>query len=982
MPLMYQAQVAPHGVVPRLPSRARAVPAAARRGLQHGLRRRRPISSELGLPLKAEYNVARHRAHDELLGLPSLKAARPAAEPDGHEPWNSTDYGPQHIRTRLAGLEGRAYWRSLEELADTPEFQRVRRARVPVAGLGVHRPGGPPAVPEVDGRVARPGRRQRVHAPAGREARSVRPAARGNHSGPSAVLRDRDDPGRLRACRCSPRTTWAGRPSSRATPSIRRASGATDIFSQASVLTLYDPDRSRTVVEPRRSRSLGRRSRRAPGGDRLAPARVGGAGLRMLTEPITSPSLLDQIQTLLRDDAAGEVASVGCRSTARARAARPASTALYHFDKADVVVSLDADFLGFGPGAVRYTKDFSSRRRIGTPTDEINRLYVVEPVPTMTGAQGRSSPARSRRATFMALPARSPAAVGVGRRRRCGGARPTRHAPKWITARRRRSAGAQGPLGRRRRRASAGRRARARARDERGARQRRHDRDLRRAARRLAGRRRRVDRRARRRHERGPGGRARHARRQPGVHGAGRSRTSAKRCDKVRPARAPRPLPRRDRRAVPLAHPRGALPRVVGRRARVRRHRLAHAAAHRAALRRAGRRSRSWRRSTASRAAADGSRQGVLDAGVRRPDDAGVDDADARGPAVRDRRRVLAPRAARRVRRGHVAPRPARAAVAAPAPRARSRPRRRSRRRDRGVRRHRQRCRPPAVRPARRASRSSSVPIRTSSTAASPTTAGCRSCRSRCRRSRGTTSRTSSARTAERARRRHATAIGDRTSRDRRQGRSARMPVWVMPGTADDVVAVHFGYGRRKTGRVGTGVGVDTFGLRTSKAPWFDGGAQVVRRRASVLRSRRRRTTSRWKGGTRCASSTREEYRANPKKSIEEQGPKSRRRRCSLYPGLRVQGPQVGHGDRPELLHGLPGLHRGLRRGEQHPGRRQGAGRAQPRDALDSRGHVLRGRSRTTPRASITSRCRASSARTRRARWSARSRRRCTATKA
>ena len=48
------------------------------------------------------------------------------------------------IRSRLAGLEGRAYWRSLEELADTPEFHEYVAAGVPVAGLGVHRPGRPP----------------------------------------------------------------------------------------------------------------------------------------------------------------------------------------------------------------------------------------------------------------------------------------------------------------------------------------------------------------------------------------------------------------------------------------------------------------------------------------------------------------------------------------------------------------------------------------------------------------------------------------------------------------------------------------------------------------------------------------------------------------------------------------------------------------------------------------------------------------------
>jgi molybdopterin-containing oxidoreductase family iron-sulfur binding subunit len=61
------------------------------------------------------------------------------------------------------------------------------------------------------------------------------------------------------------------------------------------------------------------------------------------------------------------------------------------------------------------------------------------------------------------------------------------------------------------------------------------------------------------------------------------------------------------------------------------------------------------------------------------------------------------------------------------------------------------------------------------------------------------------------------------------QGRRVAMPVWVLPGTADDVVVVHFGYGRRRSGRVGTGLGVDAFGLRTSKAVWFDGGAEIRR---------------------------------------------------------------------------------------------------------------------------------------------------------
>ena len=51
-----------------------------------------------------------------------------------------------------------------------------------------------------------------------------------------------------------------------------------------------------------------------------------------------------------------------------------------------------------------------------------------------------------------------------------------------------------------------------------------------------------------------------------------------------------------------------------------------------------------------------------------------------------------------------------------------------------------------------------------------------------------------------------------------------------MPGTADDTVVVHFGYGRKRAGKVGNGIGVDAFPLRTSKAPWFDGGATSTSR--------------------------------------------------------------------------------------------------------------------------------------------------------
>ena len=62
-----------------------------------------------------------------------------------------------------------------------------------------------------------------------------------------------------------------------------------------------------------------------------------------------------------------------------------------------------------------------------------------------------------------------------------------------------------------------------------------------------------------------------------------------------------------------------------------------------------------------------------------------------------------------------------------------------------------------------------------------------------------------------------------------RAGRSLELPVWILPGMADGVVAVTLGYGRSRAGRVGSGVGFDTFTLRTSKAPGFAPGLKASR---------------------------------------------------------------------------------------------------------------------------------------------------------
>jgi MoCo/4Fe-4S cofactor protein with predicted Tat translocation signal len=60
-------------------------------------------------------------------------------------------------------------------------------------------------------------------------------------------------------------------------------------------------------------------------------------------------------------------------------------------------------------------------------------------------------------------------------------------------------------------------------------------------------------------------------------------------------------------------------------------------------------------------------------------------------------------------------------------------------------------------------------------------------------------------------------------------GRSLELPVWILPGMADGVAALTLGYGRQRAGRVGSGVGFDAFTVRTSQAPGFAGGVSLTR---------------------------------------------------------------------------------------------------------------------------------------------------------
>jgi len=165
--------------------------------------------------------------------------------------------------------------------------------------------------------------------------------------------------------------------------------GATDAQSQALVLGLYDPQRSQTTTlrgEVSTWNDFCAAMKAALGEQTSAQ----GAGVRILSGAVVSPTLAEQLRALLalypkarwtqwepvhRDNARGGALLAFGQDV----------NALVDYSKADVVLSLEADFLS-GPAGVRATKQFATRRKVRAGAANMSRLYVAESAPTITGA--------------------------------------------------------------------------------------------------------------------------------------------------------------------------------------------------------------------------------------------------------------------------------------------------------------------------------------------------------------------------------------------------------------------------------------------------------------------------------------------------------------------------------------------------------------------------------------------------------------------
>ena len=310
------------------------------------------------------------------------------------------------LRDRILGGGDKSapkeYWRSVEELADSPVFAEFVRREFPHAAEEWNNPverrtflkimGASLALAGLSGCVIQPPEKVIPYVKQPEEevpGKGLFFASAFSLSGVATPLLVRSNEGRP--------TKVEGNPDHPSNP----GSTATDIFSQASILTLYDPDRSQTPMYRGETRPWTQFVAEIRGliekeGDGLKATR--GARLRILTETITSPSLAAQLKQILTDfpEAKWHQYEPINRDNARAGAVMAFGqdvNTTYDFSKADRILSLGSDFLASSPKTLRYARDYAAKRRDIESTGisvnaepKMSRVYVVESTPTITGA--------------------------------------------------------------------------------------------------------------------------------------------------------------------------------------------------------------------------------------------------------------------------------------------------------------------------------------------------------------------------------------------------------------------------------------------------------------------------------------------------------------------------------------------------------------------------------------------------------------------
>jgi len=290
-------------------------------------------------------------------------------------------------------VTGRRYWRSLDELADTPEFKdwlhrefpqgasefedgvsrrhfvKIMSASFMLAGLGVMGAGCRRPVEKLE--------------PFGQQPEGY---VYGEPEYYATAMPTRSGAVPLVA------KSYEGRPIKlEGNAKFPGSNGGTDRYAQASILDLYDSDRAKQFKKlsqgkmeavPRESalKFLDELSKKFAANQ--------GEGVAFLAESSTSPSRA-RLQKLI----AGKFPKAqwftydaidsGIHQRAATQAFGQPVRPVYHFDKAKIILSLDCDFLGTEDDAHNHIRQFAAGRK---PGDGMSRLYVVESLFTLTGA--------------------------------------------------------------------------------------------------------------------------------------------------------------------------------------------------------------------------------------------------------------------------------------------------------------------------------------------------------------------------------------------------------------------------------------------------------------------------------------------------------------------------------------------------------------------------------------------------------------------
>ncbi len=292
------------------------------------------------------------------------------------------------LRDSILQKSGKDYWRSVEEFSDAPEFEEFVKNEYPQHaeewedGLSrrnfIKVMGASLAFAGLTGCVIQPAEKLIPYVKQPEELIPGKPnfyATAMTLGGVATGLLARSTEGRP--------TKIEGN------PDHPQSLGATDVLAQASLLDMYDPDRSQEVVYRGTPSTWQRFMTQLR--SKLDENRVdGGAGVRFLTETVTSPTLIAQMRQILAEmpnarwyqyEPVNKDNSIAGAKMAFGSPAQP----IYKFDQAVRVVSLDADI--FSNFNVRYIKDFNQARVYNHEKTDINRLYAIETTMTLTGAK-------------------------------------------------------------------------------------------------------------------------------------------------------------------------------------------------------------------------------------------------------------------------------------------------------------------------------------------------------------------------------------------------------------------------------------------------------------------------------------------------------------------------------------------------------------------------------------------------------------------